>query len=202
MLKRYRGVVRLAERLKASVRRSDDVDRRIDRGATYPRTWREFESRTSSLELSGREVIVMLGEKVTTAFGLPWCPFTVYRVDLGSPKDLRAATLLFARTIPSDDHERYGSINIGALPGPSAVAPLTLVCLPHPSGLSRGWAAPGSYDRARAAMRLAGAMPQWEAAEHPVRVVAQALGENFEPNEIDHESLERAMSIPFELPRK
>lgn len=35
----------------------------------------------------------------------------------------------------------------------------TFVCLPHPSGLSRAWNAPGAYDRARSVLREAGALP-------------------------------------------
>jgi len=33
------------------------------------------------------------------------------------------------------------------------------VVLPHPSGLSRAWNAPGAYDRARAVLREAGVLP-------------------------------------------
>lgn len=34
----------------------------------------------------------------------------------------------------------------------------TFACLPHPSGLSRAWNAPGAFDRARAVLREAGVL--------------------------------------------
>ncbi len=36
----------------------------------------------------------------------------------------------------------------------------TFVVLPHPSGLSRGWDAPGSFERARVLLREAGVLPE------------------------------------------
>jgi len=74
---------------------------------------REFRS-TSALE---HVVLVLLGSKVTQAFGIRFEPFTT-----------------------TTDHN------------------LIFVQLPHPSGLSRLWYEPGSFERARQLLRASGVL--------------------------------------------
>lgn len=81
--------------------------------------WRIKEARLRSAEIEQSHqggVVVMLGARVTGAFGFSFRPFTQY------------------------------------------VGFLRYVTLPHPSGLSRLWNAPGSYERARDVLRVAGVL--------------------------------------------
>ncbi len=48
----------------------------------------------------------------------------------------------------------FRTVSYGWPPGSKG----TFVVLPHPSGLSRGWDAPGSFERARELLRQAGAL--------------------------------------------
>jgi hypothetical protein len=53
--------------------------------------------------------------------------------------------------VGNDPFSHFRSLRV--LPGPQV-----FVVLPHPSGLSRAWSAPGAYDRARAVLRDAGVL--------------------------------------------
>lgn len=95
---------------------------RFDRVNLCPTRWRAKEARDNAVQLAIERmggVVVLLGAKVTRAFGFPFAPFSPPFTDL-----------------------------------------MTVVILPHPSGLSRAWNAPGSYERARAVLREAGALPR------------------------------------------
>lgn len=93
---------------------------RFDRVNLCPSVWRTKDARRRSIEIEESRhggVVVLLGAKVTRAFGFEFEPFTQY------------------------------------------VGFLRYVTLPHPSGLSRAWNAPGSYERARAVLRAAKVLP-------------------------------------------
>jgi hypothetical protein len=108
----------------------DDYLDRFDRTNLCPREWRAREARerasTIQIERKGG-VLVLLGAKVTRAFGIFFVPFLV---------------------------EQRGPV------WPADDTCTTYVVLPHPSGLSRAWHAPGSFDMARETLRKAGVLPQ------------------------------------------
>lgn len=104
---------------------------RFDRVNLCPERWvgKQARARADALRAEYRGgVLVLLGAKVTRAFGLLFDPFLVERRGPVWP------------ATASDAHTT------------------TCVVLPHPSGLSRAWNAPGAFDRARAALREAGVL--------------------------------------------
>ena len=99
----------------------DDYLERFDRANLCPSRWSMRAARAGAASLRAERaaagaVVVLLGARVCSAFGVEFRPFS----------------LCF-------------------------VAP-TLVVLPHPSGLSRLWNEPYSYERARDVLRAAGAL--------------------------------------------
>jgi hypothetical protein len=117
----------------------DDYLERFDRANLCARAWKMTEARARAAELATEYVdvpVVLLGAKVCRAFEVAFDPFSfvdavnrVWRTDASG-----------APEAPIERTPQY-------------------VILPHPSGLSRLWNAPGAYDRARAALRAAGVLP-------------------------------------------
>lgn len=107
----------------------DDYLERFDRVNLCPRRWsaREARERADAMRIERKGgTLVLLGARVTRAFGMFFAPFLV---------------------------ERRGPV------WPADGASTAYVVLPHPSGLSRAWNAPGAYDRARAVLREVGVLP-------------------------------------------
>lgn len=111
----------------------DDYLRRFDRANLCPREWRLKEARVRATLLRShvRGLMVLLGARVCAAFEVDFKPFS--------------ETGYFTNAGRSDV-------------GPQVYVPQYVV-LPHPSGLSRSWNAPGAYDRARLVLREAGVLP-------------------------------------------
>jgi hypothetical protein len=82
-------------------------------------------------ERNADDVIVLCGQKVARAFGVPYEPFT----------------------IEQGIHNPIGTF-IRYSRGPR------LLILPHPSGLNRAWHQPGAVERARAVLRAGGVLPE------------------------------------------
>jgi hypothetical protein len=102
----------------------DDYLERFDRTNLCPVAWNAAVAGRRVRELQAERAggtLVLLGSKVTSAFGIPFEPFfrTVRFVDL---------------------------------------KPTAFVVLPHPSGLSRSWNAPGAYERARSLLVASGVL--------------------------------------------
>ena len=79
----------------------------------------------------------------------------ILEADRGAPR----AYVLLGRKVQEafgvghDPFSHFRSLRV--LPGPQV-----FVVLPHPSGRCRAWNAPGSFERARAVLREAGALPR------------------------------------------
>lgn len=91
------------------------------------------------------------------------------RINLCSGRwSIRAARAEAQRLCDAGEHETFvlfgSKVASAFLPGPYAPFRIhehcagRFVVLPHPSGLSRGWDAPGSFERARALLHEAGVL--------------------------------------------
>lgn len=120
--------------------REVDYLRSFDRVNLCVGSWSLVKARARAEELLAepRAVIVLLGQKVATAFRVDFQPFTHSRLYALEPAPGR----WYLETEPSLLKSR----------------PVTVVVLPHPSGLCRLWNEPGSFLRARATLRAAGAL--------------------------------------------
>ena len=116
-------------RLVLGLTRREYVDR-YDRVNLCSGKWDIREARVTAARLleERREVLVLLGAKVSSAFGLAYEPFAVKR-----------------------DHVPEGSSLF-------STRTVTLVQLPHPSGRCRAWNEPGAFERAREVLRASGAL--------------------------------------------
>ena len=113
----------------------DDYMGRFDRVNLCPRAWkiRDARIRADAIRKERRSSpTILLGAKVCAAFDVSFKPFSM----VGDSN---------VRGRPHDERET------GRVP--------VFVVLPHPSGLSRAWNAPGSYERARELLREARVLP-------------------------------------------
>lgn len=108
--------------------------RRFDRANLCEGSYSTVKARAGFEALLGeyREAVILLGSKVCAAARVGFEPYTIqrYRVDVPEPG------------------RRFVE--------PDPTGHLTIVVLPHPSGLCRMWNEPGAIDRARSAMLTAG----------------------------------------------
>jgi len=118
----------------------------FDRVNLCPERWSIRQARERAAKIVQARVdpvpVVLLGARVCAAFGLKFQPFSVWeRVDHRSALDDR---VVISARAPSE------------LRAPPRAGGVPYVLLPHPSGRSRLWDAPGSVDRARCLLRQSG----------------------------------------------
>lgn len=113
----------------------DQVDyvRRFDRANLCSAKWSMPEARSRADQLcSGPHAVhVLLGSKVSRAYGYAFKPFTIER----------RMTNAAVTTLLNVPHKEW-----------------TFVMLPHPSGRNRMWNEPGAIEKARSVLKEAGAL--------------------------------------------
>lgn len=106
--------------------------RRFDRQNLCPEDWSVPVARATAQAIAAgpREIVVLLGAKVTKSFLFDYEPFTVRKKN-------------FFKS--GEDEWRVTAVK-------------TFVILPHPSGLCRLWNEPGAFERARSVLVESGAL--------------------------------------------
>lgn len=154
--------------------------RAYDRANLLTGKWSLPAARYSARQIllsSSAPAFILCGAKVAAAFGLAFEPFSLLRRETPA---MRAADPDAPSENPlRSDHERlfwcYHCHRERVFLGDTCIAcsaaldhrlrEAAFVILSHPSGLSRGWNAPGAYERAREVLRGAGCLVAPETAK-------------------------------------